>query len=93
MAYPKTAQEGNSFKTLISFFFRPQYRRSLPPSPFVFGLCLMSLLSMLHTHTTHAGGTNGSQFVEKFYAPLLRNKIFKALVIAVAVAGTAALAW
>lgn len=41
----------------------------------------------------HAGETNGSQFVKKFYAPLLRNNIFKALVIAVAVAGTAALAW
>lgn len=41
----------------------------------------------------HAGGTIGSQFVENFYAPLLRNNVFKALVIAVAVAGTAALAW
>eukprot|EP00903_Cladosiphon_okamuranus_P013795 g12838.t1 len=39
-------------------------------------------------------GTNTTKrFVEKFYAPLLRTNIVKALVVAVAVAGTAALAW
>eukprot|EP00752_Nemacystus_decipiens_P003738 g3444.t1 len=40
-----------------------------------------------------AGTNNTKRFVEKFYAPLLRKNVFKALVVAVAVAGTAALAW
>ncbi|CAN0154943.1 unnamed protein product, partial [Ectocarpus sp. 12 AP-2014] len=40
-----------------------------------------------------ACANNTQRFVEKFYAPLVRNKIFKTLVIVIAIAMTAALAW
>ena len=61
----------------------------LPRIPFASYFVLPALCDLLSVPTD----TNGEQFVEKVYAPLLRNKFFKAFVVAFAVAVTAILTW
>lgn len=63
-----------------------------PPAPRIPSAAYFALPALCDLLSV-ATDMNGEQFVEKVYAPLLRNKFFKALVVAFAVAVTATLTW